>query len=403
MNPLIKAQTLWLIASLGAVSCQRPSPSLLPDARARDASVPAASAARDMNEQLDARERDMPRDEELVFESPELPELPEVMARDPSWHRGVSLGLFAQQGSQEEQLELYAMMLDEIVAAGATDLSVVVRWSQQSVTSDEIQPREGVTTPDELLRGVLGEARARGLRTFLMPIIWLETRRMGVWRGTISPRDEARWWAQYTAFIEHYARIAQDEQVGLLSVGSELLSMETKDQHWRELIAHVRELYDGQLTYSANWDHFEVPTFWDALDVVGLTAYHELTSAQEPTLEELVSGWESFSRRLSRWAAEHDRRYLFTEVGYPSHRLGAAYPWNYSAKARAAPELQALCYHAMLEVWHAQRRLEGLYIWNWFGFKDLDDRGYTPRGKPAEQILKHWYTTSRPPAERAEP
>ena len=317
--------------------------------------------------------------------------------RPESFRRGISLGLFASTTNEEEQRAIYSKLLDEIESAGATDISIVVRWSQDTVKTAEIGPAEGVTIDDALVRHVLRDAHRRGLRTFLMPIIWLKERKMGVWRGTLRPTDPERWWSQYTAFIHHYARLAQEEHVGLYSVGSELLSMETKRERWIELIRSTRAIYHGDLTYSANWDHFEVPTFWDELDVVGMTAYQELGLTRDPGMEDLARGWAPFVQRLSIWAREHDYRYIFTEIGYPSHSRGAAYPWNYSASAEVDHVLQAKCYAAMFEQWHEDDRLEGLYIWNWFGFRDRSDRGYTPRGKLAEEVLKHWYAPSSPP------
>ena len=59
--------------------------------------------------------------------------------------------------------------------------------------------------------------------------------------------------------------------------------------------------------------------------------------------------------------------------------------------AAAAPQLQAQCFHAFFEVWREDNWLEGVYIWNWFGPRQLDDRGYSPRGKPTEALLRQWF------------
>jgi hypothetical protein len=32
--------------------------------------------------------------------------------------------------------------------------------------------------------------------------------------------------------------------------------------------------------------------------------------------------------------------------------------------------------------------LDGLYVWNWYGFGGPGTIGYTPRGKPAESELR---------------
>lgn len=374
------------------IGCSRKEPHTPPSPTPSVAQAKARDATQDLQDlaSLDLATPD-PWDETRADPRQALPEL---TARPDTWRRGVSLGLFASDSSPKVQREIYIELLDEIVAVGATDLSLVVRWSQETVHDDVIAPKDGVTVPDELVQEVIREAHARGLRTFLMPIIWLEKRKMGVWRGTLAPKNPETWWESYTTFLMHYAALAAKEDVALLSVGSELLSMETEEARWRTLIASVRQRYKGELTYSANWDHFEVPAFWDALDVVGMTAYQELTKTPNPAVDELEQGWAAFHGRLRRWAIEHDYRYIFTEIGYPSHRKGAAYPWNYSAEAPAAPWLQARCYRAMMQKWEADSRLDGLYIWNWFGFKDLEDRGYTPRGKPAEQIVEHWYKST---------
>ena len=322
--------------------------------------------------------------------------LPKATERPKTWRRGVSLGLFASEKNVENNMRIYTALLDEIAAVGATDGSIVVRWKQKDIHATEIKPSEDVTSPTELLGRVIDAAHDRNLRVFLLPIIYLDERARGVWRGTIDPSDMDAWWEAYGEFILHYARIASEHQIELYSVGSELLSMEREDRRWRELIAKVRAIYKGKLTYSANWDHFEIPTFWDALDIAGMTAYQELTRAPNPPVGELNKGWRSLKRRLDEWSARTGREYIFTEIGFPSHREGAAHPWDYTSKSIPAHELQARCFRSMFEVWEKEEKLAGLYVWNWFGFRDREDRGYTPRGKPAEDVLRHWYTSSQP-------
>ena len=317
------------------------------------------------------------------------------MKRSGEFRRGVALGLFSADPSLEARQSHYTTMLDEIVAAGATDLSLVPRWSQRDVEASTTAPREGTTVPDAELEWVITEARKRGLRLFLMPYIYVEIRERGKWRGTIDPKDSGAWWASYERFILHYAQMAQRHDAVLFSVGSELLSMETKDARWRALIAKVREVYTGQLTYSSNWDHFEVPTFWDAVDVVGMTAYQELSKRPDPSWWQLTEGWESFRKRPRIFLLQKQRRFVFTEIGYPSHAWAASRPWDYSGKGESDVALQARCFRAMMDVWHDDQRLAGVYIWNWFGFADHSDRGYSPRGKPSREIIAHWYTASR--------
>lgn len=321
--------------------------------------------------------------------------MPDVDARPSTFRRGVSLGLFASTKDVAQQHKIYNELLDEIVEVGATDLSLVVRWQQTTVEDTTIAAQPGLTAPDALLEWVIKQANARGLRVFLMPILHIQQREMGVWRGTLKPAQPKLWWRAYTRFILHYARMSARTNVELFAVGSELLSLESQRDPWLKLIKQVRAVYKGKLTYSSNWDHFEVVSFWDKVNLVGMTAYHELSDATAPNVETLRKGWRGFQQRLKFWAMVQDHEYMFTEIGYPSHSKGAAHPWDYRPQGTPAPMLQARAYRAMVETWHNDPKLQGVYVWNWFGFKSATDRGYTPRGKPAYEILEHWYKQSR--------
>ena len=317
--------------------------------------------------------------------------LPKPMKRGKAFRRGVSLGLFVSATDPEIRRGHYRTLLDEIRATGASDISLVVRWSQRDVEANKVESGQGVSVEDAVLEEVMALARARGLRVFLLPILTVRRLGEGQWRGTLAPADPEVWWASYTDFILHYAKIAQRNGVELLSIGSELSSMEAQRGRWTRLAAEVRKVFKAQLTYSANWDHFEAVGFWDAVDVVGITAYQELSKSGGPAEGLLVRGWRPFQERLGEWARVNKRGYIFTEVGYPSNTHAAARPWDHGSRSAPDLALQLRCYRAMFRVWHSEERLEGLYIWNWFGVGGGQDPGYTPRGKPARFVIERWY------------
>ena len=326
-----------------------------------------------------------------------IADLPAPRSRPEGFRRGVSLGLFVSTEDAEARRTWYRTFLQEIKAIGATDVSLVVRWSQADIRASAIGPKPGVSVEDAVLLEVIEVARAEGLRVFLLPILHLEQMGKGEWRGRLKPGDRDAWWASYARFILHYAALGQRSGVDLLSVGSEMATMESEQARWRALIKSVRGVFEGELTYSANWDHFEPLQFWDALDVVGVTAYQELSKSRDPDEDDLVEGWKPFLHRLRVWARQHDHRYIFTEVGYPSNQYGAARPWDHRVRGVPDLSLQLRCYRAMHRVWHDDGRLDGLYVWNWFGAGGEEDRGYSPRGKPSRFVLEHWYRESVPP------
>ncbi len=290
-----------------------------------------------------------------------------------------------------EQGLRFDTMVDEIAQIRASHISIVVSWGQETVASSEIAPHPTETQSDEVIRRLIRRARARGLKVMLFPILWVEQRKIGEWRGTLKPSDPERWWRGYEAFILHYARMAAEERAAIFSVGSEFASLEHEAARWYGLIAQVRGVFRGQLLYSANWDHYVGVPFWDAVDLVGLTGYYRLTESLEPSAEELVRAWADVRDRLTRWQRIVQKPLVFTEVGYPSIDGAARSPWDYTQGRSLDLEEQRLAYEAFYTVWIDEPALSGVFFWNWWGPGGADDPWYTPKGKPAEAVIRRWF------------
>ena len=160
----------------------------------------------------------------------------------------------------------------------------------------------------------------------------------------------------------------------------------------------MRSRFDGKLTYSANWDHVDEIGFWDELDVVGMTAYFELTEKDGPTVDELVAAWTPIKERLLGLQARVKKPILFTEVGYPAQTGANRQPWNYllyrdSQKTKPDEREQADCFRALFRTWtDAPRAFEGMYIWNWWRHEDpKSDLGYSVFGRSAHAVIKQHF------------
>ena len=255
---------------------------------------------------------------------------------------------------------------------------------------------EGLETTARLARGL-------GIHTLLKPHLWITGPDHGKWSGDIrmkTPADWAVWFASYEEFILHYARLAERTGIEALSVGTELRgTLPGHDAEWRKVIAEVRKVYHGRLTYSANWhgEYEEVP-FWDLLDTIGVQSYFPLTDTQKPAIGLLMTGWGTPTAAIERIQKRHGKPVVFTEMGYRSMPDAAIEPWKWPGEF-SSPEpdfqTQANCYEAFFRNFWDKRWFGGAYIWKWYprprkpgGRADID---FTPQNKPAEQVMGRWY------------
>lgn len=294
--------------------------------------------------------------------------------------RGASLGLFAT-----DQDYNYGVMLQEMRARGASDVLIAYRLMQEDVRSSNMHRTPGESPSLSTLRRTLRQARRLGLRVGLMPIVGIENRDEGEWRGSITCGGEPDdWFEHYTAEILEAASLAEEAGASRLVVGSELNGLERFDGEWRTLIRRVREHFAGTVTYSANWDRYEALAFWDELDEVAVSAYFQMDTSAD---ERAAALWTLHLENLRDFAQAMGRPLLLSEVGYPAHADAAEYPWDETRDARLDTAEQARLLRSFCEA-HVPARHGGYYVWNWFGRGGPRDAGYTLRGKPAADVFE---------------
>ena len=239
--------------------------------------------------------------------------------------------------------------------------------------------------------GAIARAHQRGLQVLLFPIVWVETRSPGQWRGTLQPRNVDAWWRAYEHFIIHYARIAATTQAAWLSIGSELGSTETWRDRWFHLVGRLERIGRFKMLYSANWDHFSQVSFWRRIDAIGVNGYIPLTTDTNATEQTMTTAWAQAAANLTQLAKRTNKPLILTEVGYLSRDGAAVAPWNYTQRAALDLEEQRRAYAAFSAIWLARHDLSGVIFWDWNGHGGIKDRGYTPRGKPAEAVVRRFF------------
>ena len=304
-----------------------------------------------------------------------------------SFQKGMVFGLFARSDAGHTEKGLA-----EMKELGVDSVSITIPWVIADVRAVEMAPRADMTPSDDSLVFSIRKVHDLGMRVFLMPFLYVDHMEGDEWRGTIKPADWQAWFRGYDAFIMHYAELAAKERVEYFSVGSELCSTESRRDDWMALIARVRAVFRGLLTYSANWDHRGSLGFAGGLDFLGINGYFKLSDQDSPSEDELVRAWQRIRSEVEAWRRSFGRPIVITEVGYPSRRGAGTDPWNYSAEGVPDLEGQRRCYRAFQRVWSGEPNLQGVYFYLWWGEGGPGDSGYTPRGKPAADVIREWFT-----------
>jgi hypothetical protein len=301
--------------------------------------------------------------------------------------KGMTLGLYHQDPDIS-----YERDLDEIAALGCDWVSLAVVFFQDDYDSSFMYARTGRTAPDFRIRETIDAAHERGLKVVLFPYVLLADASEGKWRGAIAPKDLGSWWRSYQSHILRYAQIAEEHGAEAFFVGSELSSMDHYSDRWRGVIREVRKVYSGKLSFSANWDKREID-WWDALDFIAMSCYFELADSTEPTMEEIVERWQPYFDEIEEWHGRvgNGKPLIMSEVGYHSRDGVAQYPWDYTKASPIDLEEQKLCYEAFRKVWAGAPFLNGVFFYAWFEEGGPDDPNYTPRGKPALDVIRDWY------------
>jgi hypothetical protein len=313
--------------------------------------------------------------------------------------KGLPLCSVTMQIQRTDWIDKYEENIDEIAALGADTVQFVVDPRQENAKSERIYLDMRMTPTPEQLGRLIKHAKDKGLRVTLMPIVLLDNPTGNDWRGTIHPDSWNEWFDSYRTMMSHYAWIAEANHVDLLVVGSELVSSETHVDQWEQTIAMIREKFHGKLTYSSNWDHYPAVKFWDKLDMIGMNSYWSFGTEDnpDPGVDHIVDRWHEIQQDLFKFQQKVKKPIMFLEIGWFSQENVAYEPWDYTKEEpKVDVELQKKLYEAFFKVWWNDPRLGGFSVWEWppdAGGKD--DRGYTPKGKPAEDVLKEYFAKPR--------
>lgn len=280
-----------------------------------------------------------------------------------------------------------------LAADHANAVSIAIPDYVDGVEGNQVYADPAETPSPELLQSLVAEAHASGLRVFLRLLV--DQSNLGPhWRGQLAPTDPSAWFASYRDLLVTYAKAAEASGVDYLSIGDELNSLEG-DPAWASVISAVRDVYHGALTYCGNWNG-SAPAFASSLDLVGVDAYYPLSAPDNPTVSQLVAGWQPGVRQLEALHEATGKPLMICELGLTPWANAFRTPWAVQPPPGTAwdPAQQALYYQATISA--TSGSVAGWYWWdteigNPTARPPISSPQYDLLGLPAEEVLSQNY------------
>ncbi len=245
-------------------------------------------------------------------------------------------------------------------------------------------------------------AKAANVKVMLKPQIYIP----GGWTGGLdfdTDEEWQEWESGYRKYLLFFAEMAAETDVELFCIGTEFkISVQKRAQYWRNLIKEVKTIYKGPITYAANWDEYNLVSFWDELDFIGIDAYFPLTEEKLPTISTLKNKWKPIVGSIKAVSNKFSKPILFTEYGYLSVDCCADKTWELEAKIRDCninEQAQANALQALYEVFEKETFWAGGFLWKWYpkdgGHVEYPGRDYTPQGKVAYDVVKKFHKSEK--------
>jgi hypothetical protein len=267
---------------------------------------------------------------------------------------GVTFGWMGCKGSLRKDA-CFASVDMMIERLAPTHVVVPVLAWQDTAQSTDIDFKTDTYNDGEVI-GLIDYIHKKGLQVILKPMVNV---RNGTWRAYIDFIDNdvpheahwSDWFASYTEYQTHYAKIARETGVSMFIAGCEMVLSERREAEWRQLIADVRSLYRGPITYNTDKYQEDRLTWWDACDVISSSGYYP------------CGDWDRQLTRIETVTRKYGKPFFFAEAGCPAIAGAASVPNNWALQGEYDPDAQDRFYKCMFEA--CARYPFGFGLWDW--------------------------------------
>lgn len=306
--------------------------------------------------------------------------------------KGITFAPFYKRNSLNSQQakDSFDYMIEK---TNANSVILAPNGLQETAHSEDICYNSDFTFSDEELIEMIRYAKQKGIKVILKPTVNCKN---GVWRAYISFFEKdvicepkwSNWFAAYTDFQVHYAKIAQAEKCDMFIAGCEMVMTEHREKEWREVISEIKKHYSDLVSYNTDKYQEDNINWWDCVDVISSSGYYP------------IDKWESELDRIEKVVKKFNKPFFFAEAGCMS-RTGSKYvPNNWEIKGGLCLNEQLELYNAMFNACEKRDWFYGYGLWEWAPNimekdKALKDDSYQICNKPVQELIGKYYADTK--------
>jgi len=275
--------------------------------------------------------------------------------------------------------------------------------------------------PPDLIGKTLDLAHGLGFQVAYWPNVGPVTQAQA-WEGALNPTPAV--FMAYREFKAEQAALAEKHQCEMFWIGNEWNKSYIYGEEWRKILEAVRNNFSGailvEFLYQGEWEWKRIlekvdPSCFELMDYMGLSMilfpmspdYSGIEpcdpSNYSPTVLQLVERWQRPAKAIEEAYKKFKKPIFITELAAYSYDGGACEEWrrNPLALKRAVDfQEQADLFEAAMRVLTALDCVHGV-SWNkWNAYEpglfsswtEHSKRETQFQGKPAEKVLKYWYS-----------
>lgn len=313
----------------------------------------------------------------------------DMLYDDIPFQRGMSFTTWGAYSFNSTEAKVEILEMKEI---GIEWVGVNIWWFQKNVSSTTIYPKDWTDTAPNIT-SLFDYIHAQGMKVLFKPMIDSEDQ---IWRSYIEASPE--WITSYANFIKYTAEIAENGSVEVFSIGCEMGNWQVHEADVVALIAEVRQIYSGKLTYAANHDSFWYINFWDKLDIIGVDAYFSFTLSYNPSLQDMIDVWDGFYDDLTIFQRKWNKPIFFIELGCQNRNGCNIAPNDNKFNLNQDEEEFQMYYKSLFQssIWTAPW-FKGTYWWMWDCrvIDELTDIGFSPQLPIIKSTIHNYYSGDR--------